>query len=290
MAAFVPDSEHVAWVNQHMLSWRQGDVATNLVEIRHIADLARPLTAAAAEAAAKLGVSTGRAAVTTETTGLVILTQTCDLRRSADQRPFVDLAPLVTLEETVAREAARNLRPRYAPVAALGSTSFADLDVVETIEKSVLATCDRASGWSTDEQIRRFGRAVGRRHARFAFPDDLTRTLSRLTDRIKSKHGRASVEGRLLEQLEEIRVTASPHWAADRVDVFLHFLLPANTTLQSEQLEEYDRLLDDWLSRCIPTGAIIQVDGMVINLNEIDGAQYRNSDPLDLDHLSESST
>jgi hypothetical protein len=29
---------------------------------------------------------------------------------------------------------------------------------------------------------------------------------------------------------------------------------------------------------------------MVINLNEIDGAQYRNSDPLDLDHLSESST
>jgi hypothetical protein len=137
-------------------------------------------------------------------------TDTIDQIDNSDRTTPVQQAP---------REAARNLRPRYAPVAALGSRSFADLDVVETIEKSVLATCDRASGSSTDEQIRRFGRAVGRRHARFAFPDDLTRTLSRLTDRIKSKHGRASVEGRLLEQLEEIRVTASPHWPADRVDV-----------------------------------------------------------------------
>src|SRR6266571_549988 len=135
MASFVPDREHVAWVNQRMLSWRQGDFATNLVEITHIADLTRPLTAAASDAAAKLSVKARRpvvwpgrvllssirrrwtdqpvgqrvltavrAAVTTETNGLVVLTQTCDLRRSADQRPFVDLAPLVTLEETLARE------------------------------------------------------------------------------------------------------------------------------------------------------------------------------------------
>jgi hypothetical protein len=161
MASFAPDPEHVAWVNQRMLGWRQGDVATNLVEITHIADLSRPLTAAAAGAAAKLRVrtrrprmwpsrvllasvrrrwkdqpvgrsalTTGRATVTTETSGLVVLTQTCDLRRSADQRPFVDLAPLVTLEETVAKEAAQNMRPRYAPVPALGPRSFADLDVV----------------------------------------------------------------------------------------------------------------------------------------------------------------
>jgi len=117
--------------------------------------------------------------------GAVVLSQTCDLAQL--NRHTVQVSPLAILTGLEAADAARENRPRYAPVYARGAAEgdqpagFADLEVVATWTKGRLAQeRQEPAAWHTTEHARRFGRAVGRRFSRFAWPDNLQAWLSPL--------------------------------------------------------------------------------------------------------------
>lgn len=276
------DALSVDEIDAELANCCQGDVVDFQTFSWH-ADTRRPLTEVSAEATD----GPGHSIVVSESDQMVVVTQTCDVVRSCADRPFVQLSPLIQLDEDAAREASRGMRPRYAAVPALGDTAFADLDRIVTLEKSLLAAVSRQPGCSDDRQRRRFAASVGRKFGRVAFPDDLELSLRALTSRIKSKHDKNSPEGMALAALEEIRVTASPSWESDRIDVFLSFCsATAADALDVMSEDEWDSLVDDWIARSSPTGVIARVDGAMVPLDDLTALEYVDSDRLDLDHLS----
>lgn len=278
---FAADVSLVAQVNERVMQLRQGDV----IEVGAIAWLASgsaPLTSQSAEAG-DVAVS----CVVTEADRLVVVSQTCDIVRDCSQRPFVLLARVVTLEDPAAGEARRGYRPRFVPLPGLGDDAFADLDLVIGIEKSAFLGVDTTRGLPNDPAQRRFGIAAGRVFSRFAFPDDLIVSLRGLVARVRQKHAKDSPEGRALEALEDIRITGSPSWEADAVDVFITFA-PATRAGANDVMpdDEWDQLVDSWLRQAEPFGVIRSVDGAMVPLDELSALEYVDSDALDLDYLS----
>lgn len=259
----------------------------------------------------------------------VMLTHTCDLRRSVDQRPYAVVAPVVTLEDADAKSAMRLERPRYVPVPALAPTGFADLDRATTVRRSALVDLPVTRGCNSDDDRRRFGRSVGRYYSRFAFPDELAIATSRLVRRIKERHDRASSsEGAILNLLDEIRVEASPSWTADDVDVTVYFVVTAGklpvlapddpppapsdetrdwfdsrrrssvdlaTRLESSSSDGdigwlWERLAEAWVDLCTPTQPLNSFRGVAVAIEEFSMLDYKHrTDQLDLEYLTDRS-
>lgn len=278
---FSPDIDLVQKINNHTRSWCQGDI----VELGAISWFALPRLALTSQSAA-VNEEELRSIVA-QTDRLAIVSQTCDIVRDCQQRPFLLLAPIVELPESDAVEAIRGARPRYIPVPGLGNNSFVDLDKVVTSEKSILLGFVPKRGLIDERSQQQFGNRVARVFSRFAFPDDLSNALDKMRSRIKRKHAKNSDEGRALEALEEIRITGSPSWNSLRIDVFILFL-PATRTEASKVMtdEEWNTCIDGWIGRAEPIGVIRSVSGTMIPLDELTARRYIDSSPLDLDYLS----
>lgn len=320
------DSSHYEIVDEAMKRWRQGDVAA-VHTFSHIADLRRPVTSASMELSrrqASSSIPTVR--VTTEVESLVVLTQTCDIRRTSADRPYIEVCPLVRVAPAIAASAAAGERPTYAAMPALGDDAVADLDRVMTVEKGWLSLAGYMQGWTTDSQIRKFQATVARRYERFAFPDDFTKAAGKLRDKVLSKHGKlTSPEGQLFSSVCQIRVRAEPHWSSPDVEVMLSFILPAGTlgevpdeadgdpslseTLKwlsarqrsSTEIAErilsesnpgardvlWTRIAEAWARTCKPYGCIGSIFGEARDAGEYPISEYWESAPLDVDYLSD---
>ena len=220
------------------------------------------------------------------THGLVLLTQTCDIRKTCRKRPYVTVSPLVHLEGTDAALARKGRLLNFVAVPAAGAQAFADIDRVMTVEKSFLLDWERAPGCQNHQERQVFGRRVARVHQRFAFPDDLHLALSELVKRITKKFGKDDAEGRALQAIEEIRVTADPHWESAGINVFLTFALTDGAAAPEITEEEWAELVDQWLKLCKPNGVIRGIEGIVLPLDEMTAREYLDSDRLELDYLS----
>ena len=213
-------AERVPRLDAALAPWRQGDCVVGAQWFVHRFTPEVPLTKVAAEAATA-GVDLAEAAVR----GFVVVSQTCDLARSCTERPYVEVAPLVEVDRGDLRMIERGRRPRYAFIPGLQNSHLVgDLDRVMTVEKAVVAAWTRKAGCTTDPEARDFARALARKRARFAFPDDFTAFANKLQDRLQTKHDKQSDEGEALRALREIRVRAAPSWDDDPVDVLFWFL------------------------------------------------------------------
>jgi hypothetical protein len=274
------DDEGRKQVDEELYTWRQGDFVLGEQWFLFRTDTERPLTSDGA-AAADQHIET----VEVEVHGFVIVTQTCDLVRRCGERPFVEVCPLVEVDEATLREVERGRRPNYAFIpGAADRRLVADLDRVMTIEKSVVAGWHRVEGCRTDADVRRLSGALARKRARVAFPDDFVPFASRLIKRLSSKHDRESDEGRALRSLLEIRVHASPSWTAESVE--LTFLFIQNEDDPTFKQQDLDKYLDAWLGLVPGSGRFVRTDGVVTTLDDMSARDYVDSDPLDLDHLS----
>jgi hypothetical protein len=277
----------IARIDGILAVWRQGDVVLQEEGFVHLADLACPLTeeADAAQTAVGSGMDDPSiAGIYTAVPGVVVLTQTCDIVRSCCKRPFVEVAPLVQVDEAGLRETRKALVVNRAYVPGVADRRLvADLDRVMTVEKAVLVRWPRTPGCSTDAETRAFGEALGRKRARPAFPDDFVAALARLQRRIRDKHGRSSIEGQLLEALREIRIHASPSWDATQVLVRFLFIKDSDP----EGLEgRWARQVEGWLDLVDRNGRFIIADPEVGRLEDFSARDFVESDRLDLDWLS----
>ena len=238
MPRLAPEDPAAKRIDDVLSGWRQGDAALDAGWFVHVADGHTALTDEAAE------TGEGAKAVQAAADGLVVLTQTCDIVRRCLTRPFVEVSPLVEVEEEIARQIERGYRPNYAIVPAVRARHLvADLDRVMTVEKSIVATWTRTAGCTTDEEARRFAQALARKRVRFAFPDDFNNLVRGLQERIGGKHDKTTDEGRALRSLREVRVTASPSWDdPDEVKVFFWFV--RHETATTFDGRSWDDLLD----------------------------------------------
>lgn len=270
-----------AAVDAKLAAWRQGDCVLGEQWFLYRAHPAHPLTEPAKD---WCDPNTGNAEA--EVPGLVVLTQTCDLVRRCEDRPFVELAPLYALSVEDWQSAARGRRPGFAVLPALADRRLvADLDRVMTVEKPIVAEWVRVEGCRSDDERRQFALALARKRARTAFPDDFVEWLSPLQKRLVEKHDKSSQEGRALRSLREIRVRAAPAWDAPDCSLTLFFIRDAGA--ESFEDTAWDALLEGWLGRVPRKGRFVAVDGLVQTLDELSASDYVESDLLDLGHLSE---
>jgi hypothetical protein len=217
--------------------------------------------------------------------GLVVLTQTCDVVRKARDRPYVVVGPLVRVKDEAALEnVRRKASPHYAYLpGAAPQMLIADLDRVMTIEKSLLATWTREVGCTTDQDQRDFAKALARKRARFAFPDDFVSLVEGFRDRITQKHAKGSPEGACLRSLREIRITATPSWDAMPVSLMFWFIVVEGVLPTADELRQQ---CGAWIGYLKPGDRFSSIDYDIVTLDDLSAREYLNSDLLDLDHLS----
>jgi hypothetical protein len=219
--------------------------------------------------------------------GFVVITQTCDLVRSCADRPFVEIAPLVVVDDRYLQEIHRLKRPRYAYIAGVAQFNLvADLDRVMTVEKAVVARWERISGCQSDADTRLLAEALARKRSRFAFPDDFNRFSHSLQKRMQDKHPKSSAEGEALRALLEIRVSAVPAWDAEAVALIFWFIRAEADDLFADRA--WHEFLAGWLKLLPPSARFSSVEGLVVSLEDMTAKEYLHSDRLDLDRLSSS--
>ncbi len=265
-------------VRAALADWRQGDCVLGDEWFVHRLVPELPLTEVGAVAAAA-----GAALAQEDVVGLVVLTQTCDLVRDPSTRPYIEVSPLVHVEDPLLlRQIKKGDRPRYAHLPGVeGRSLVADLDRVMTVEKAALVGWPRTPGCRTDAEVRAFSAALARKRSRVAFPDDFVALARRLVGRLAEKHDKQSPEGEALRALAQIRVRARPSWDADRVTLELLFVVDAEEDMLA--MEEHR---ERWLALVPAGGRFDRIDGRPTSLEELSAMEYLESDPLDLDHLS----
>jgi hypothetical protein len=125
---------------------------------------------------------------------------------------------------------------------------------------------------------------LARKRSRFAFPDDFNKFAQKLQKRMQDKHEKNTREGEALRALHEIRVSATPAWDADAVELLFWFIRAEEDNRFQDR--EWCELLDGWLRFLPASGRFSSVDGSIVTLEDMTAKEYVNSDRLDLDRLS----
>ena len=277
-------------INAQLRRWRQGDVSLDAgLEFIYLADQASISTSQQSDEEATVSLTSEPdtslvVPILEEIRGVAMLTQTCDIIRDCQKRPFVEVAPLVELEPHVVEEVRRLKRPRFAYVSATAYEGLvADLDRTMTVQKAVVAHWTRLSGFDTEQEARDFALALSRKRSRFAFPDDFTRATKDLQRRIVAAHTKQTAEGAHLRSLREIRVRAAPSWDHETVELDWWFIKENDP---EDTQSEWRTFVDRWIGLFEQAGRFKINSRTACRLQDISAQDYVESDHLDLDRLS----
>lgn len=236
--------------------------------------------------------------VESEVKGFTIVTQTCDIVRACDERPFIEVSPLIEVndqflkkfdfkrtKENFLDEIQKGKRPHFAYIEGIAELHLiVDLDRVMTVEKSVVSDWHRIKGCKNDQEARAFGKALARKRMRFAFPDDFTELAKKLRNRMGEKHDKNSNEGEALRSLLEIRIRAEPSWDAEEVNLMFWFI--RDEEQNNFKGVEWHKFRTQWLGLIPESGRFKNIEASVVALEDMTAKEYIESDQLDLEHLS----
>jgi hypothetical protein len=273
-------------IDESMSAWKQGDFTLDKdLPFCHIADLNTPLTNEAEEVAQHVqgaGDELGLESIYVTVEGLAILTQTCDLVRDCEKRQYVEVAPLVKIEDKFLEEIKRWKRPRYAYLAGCSKHNLVvDLDRVVTIEKTVVAGWTKNTGCLTDQDVRDFAQQLTRKWSRFAFPNEFEEAFLPVSKLVEKRCGKDHKLGLELDRLNQIRVLATPAWNEDKVKLVFWFVKGAAT----DDKYDWNSFFEEFKANFKSTKYEI-VDCTIISLDDMSARQYLDSDKIDFDQLS----
>jgi hypothetical protein len=213
---------------------------------------------------------------------LVVISQSCDIVRSHEERPYVQVAALspATHEELNLAEA--RTRPRYGYLEALRPLGLiVDFDITVTVAKITVAGWQRNQGCTTDEEQRDFALALARHKQRFAFPDDFNLALKPLRRWIERRSEKLNAAGEMLRAIEQIRVRCAD-WS-DPEDLEFIAVLIGDPDIARRQ---------SWDAPCGEMAKTVQSTYSkstfrLASWQELSAEDYLRSDRLDLDGLSD---
>lgn len=216
-----------------------------------------------------------------EVPGFALITQTCDVLR----RDEVQIAALISVTIDELEQARRRRKPRFAYLPQLAPHKLVvDLDRVMTVQKAVLGGAERIKWKLTDAERRVFADALARHKERFAFPDDFVEAMQPLRKRLDDKKSKDSAEGRLIRAAGELRVSASPSWAAASVELTLFCILTQDA--HSNDRAEWAKIIKTWEGLCKLPNRMAFGGTIISTYEEMTAADYLGSDKLDLDYMS----
>lgn len=262
------------------LSWRQGDYTLTPSTFVYKIDPALPLDEPSREAVA---LDPEAEHPEDPVDGWMVISQTCDIVKKCHNRPYVEVAPLVVLNEGLYPKAVRGVLQRYATVPALAPTrQAADLERIMTVEKSLLAQWPRSVGCQTDSERRTLAKLLARKRNRPALPDEFPAWFAPVRERLEyGENNPETPEGETVAAIEEILVQPSPNWGAMRISVSVWFVLK-----QGAARLDRSRVLQSWLDLLAPRDQFAEGKGAIIFLEDLTARDYVDSDRLDLDHMS----
>lgn len=276
----MPISDEQAKITDRALQqWKQGDaVLGGNLTFFHQASLTRPTTDSAIAARQQVeddgdAIPDIPLAIENVVEGLIVVSQTCDIVRDCKFAPFVDVAPLIRVDEDVLSEVRKERRPKRAFVPGLEDRNFvADLTRVMTVEKGIVASWERIEGCRSDDEIRNFARTVSRKYDRFAFPDDFNEiAIVGLETLMKNRSGKQSDEGKHVDALQEVRVRAAPDWDADVVSLHLWFIRD-DEPMPCEP--NWNHWLEGWIDTVDQTGRFRVVGWSAVRLEDMTALDY----------------
>lgn len=260
-------------VDAAMDSWRQGDCVLGRIEFGLLA---------AMEGDDRQDADWG----TIEVEGLVVVTQSCDILRARKVRPYIEVSPLVRMPAEKYAQIEACQMPQFAAIPGVRQQGLvADLDLGMTVEKGVVAAWRRTEGLRSDEERRRFGRALARKRARFAFPDDFNPFVQPLQRRLRSRSSGNTPESEAIRALAEIRVLATPDWSAPTVELTFFFVMKDEAPMKFG-LRSIHEFVQEWLGRLTSTSKYHSIAGQATYYVNMTAADYVQADQLDLDNVS----
>lgn len=264
--------------------WQQGDCLLGEHGFLARFSLERPLTEES-RLASEQGVDISEALFP----GFVILSQTCDVVRAMIDRPYLEVAALRLVDPKELEQIRKGRKPRFAFLPGLEDRSLvADLDLVNTVEKAVLLAVPPVRGCRSDDEIRHFAANLGRKRTRFAFPDAVTDMLGSWVSRLKKKHESSNEEGQVARWIRELRLAASPDWSADPIR--LHFWILLDDKAPDGAVSRIDAQFAKWVDAFERPANVEDISWQVASLDTMSAREFLQSDPLDLEHLSRTSS
>lgn len=215
--------------------------------------------------------------------GIMIVSQSCDIVKPVEMKPFIQVAALVPVDEAEMSSIQKGMRPSLVYVSGLADRLLAaDLDMCATVQKAALALWHRTLGCPSDEHQRQLGMSLSRHRQRFAFPDDFNTLVKPLKRWFERKVGKDSAGGRLADRTREVRVLVDD-WSAPK-EIIFYVILKAPPT-QAEQTE-WAGIVKDFEGYEMPKG-YPQAEYQLVTLTDISAAEYVSSAHLDWDGLSD---
>lgn len=274
------DDLAIAHINDAIKEWRQGDCVLVDQWFMHRISIQWPLTQDGTKVA-----TAGSDIVESKVIGLMILTQTCDIVRDAEVRPFIEACPIVRVPDDQYHEVERAQRPNFVAIPTLADRHLVgDLDRVMTIEKPLLAEWERTPGWNEHHEGRAMACALARKRDRVAFPDDFNTWVRPLSERARSKHNKQSDEGESLRNIREIRARAAPSWSASEISITFWFILTDG--LDENEYQQCVDNVDFLMKRLSPNKQFHKVFHQLVELDDMTARDYVESDALDFGYLT----
>lgn len=110
--------------------------------------------------------------------GVAIVSQSCDIIRDVELKPFVQVAALERADEPELERTRTLGSPGLVYLPSLAPLGLVvNLDTVAAVQKEVVATWDRQPGCASDAEQRSLAAALARHRQRFAFPDEFNKAV-----------------------------------------------------------------------------------------------------------------
>jgi hypothetical protein len=246
--------------------WRQGDLALASIEMP-IIDLDGEVVWQAIDALH----------------GVVIISQSCDIIKDIDKRPYVQVAALVPATAGEIARAVKGETPSRIHLECIVDRELLiDLDVTATVHKNVVATWQHTVGCCSDQERRRIAAGFARHRQRFAFPDKFNDLVRHLRSWIANKRDKASTQGNFVRAICEIRVLCD-NWDEPTE---LTFLAIVNHKPAEDEFAEWTKAAKS-LEAKAANGAYPRGEFRIVTYDDISAREYLKSDRLDWDGLSD---
>lgn len=169
---------------------------------------------------------------------VAIVSQSCDVAQRS--KSFCLVAPAQQIADDEHRAALKGRKPLLVPLDDdCGGRWTADLSRAFSIRKSVLRTAQvivRCAESAHGQQAARIRSRISRAFGRFPFPDEVHPVLAKLEDRIRSKAGTPGNLGKVIDLIDDIRVTAD-QWDKPGRHLKLYLIISSNELIPADDCD-----------------------------------------------------
>lgn len=217
--------------------------------------------------------------------GVILISQSCDIVRGIEHRPFVHVAALVNATDDEIGRAIRRETPSRIHLECIANQGLLiDLDVTATVHKSVVATWEHTPGCQSDDERRRLAAGLARFRQRFAFPDSFNAMVQPIRKWIESKRSKQSPHGNFVRAMHEVRVRCDD-WEKPTE---LTFYAIVNRKPEDAEMADWTAAAKTLEEKAAAVkGEFPQPEFQIVRYDDLSAAEYLETDRLDWEGLSD---